>query len=314
MKSKISELIPYLGLEEVEPWDDETREAFFESLGGTIPPDVRAFYSLTDGGEIPSIECRIYGLEEATDVAQHVREIHTSLPVLPVFESSGEASDPVCVILEKGLAGVVVQFCHDGGSRVHAPSFLKFLTAVTETEEGPLAASDHKFCFPKKLTKAERAVAQAFVDRANEPIDPDSECINADYEPGLMIELAQSMTTPKDMPELFDLLDIASGEGRTEAAMNLYFAGTPAAKAKLDTYCEAMNEFARELQTALARKKIEVTLEDEEGIVPTTWICYRSRRVLVDHVYSKASPPQRWDAMRAWIREMDALLKKHFGE
>ncbi|QEG00619.1 hypothetical protein Mal15_46900 [Stieleria maiorica] len=310
MKKKILELLPYLGLETVEPYDDASRQSCFGQLKGNIPKDVEAFYSITDGGEIPSIECRFYGLDEALELAEEIREMQTSLPLLPVFEASGEASDPCCVLLGEGLAGTIVQLCHDVGSRVHAPSFLDFLTAITETEEGPLAASDHKFCFPKRLTKKEKLIALKLLDLSSEPVDPDSPCVNAEYEPELLIALAQSMTTPQAMPELFDPLDLKDGRARHKAAVNLYYCETPAANAKLENYCRVMNDFARSLRQALASDGHKLSLKNADGIVPTTWLVYRNRQVLVDDVYSTAASPKCWEPMRQWIQEMDELLGK----
>ena len=122
-------MIPDLWLETTDPWDEETLQGFWDDFSGRIPADVAAFYSITDGGEIAELNCRFYGLEESAEIAEYVNEMNTLMPVLPVFEGNGERSDPVCVLLEPGLSGTVVQFCHDADARVHAISFTDFLLA-----------------------------------------------------------------------------------------------------------------------------------------------------------------------------------------
>jgi len=306
---KIESLIPDLWLETVEPWDAETLQQFWDNFASPIPADVAAFYSITDGGEIPKLECCFYGLERAREIAEYVNE-QTSMPVLPVFHGSGEASDPVCVLLETGLSGAVVQFCHDGDARVHASSFTDFLLAITEIEEeGFLEAHDHNFCFPKRMTKKEEVLADKLVELSKKDVDPDSACINAEYEPALFAQLAQSMPLSNSGSKYLDPFTYNTGRARNDAAQKLFFEKTPEARAKLAEFCKVMNDFAKELKTALAKEDKKLTLEPAGVAVQTSWIVYRDRRVLVDDVFSAEEGEKRLDPMRKWIEEVDELLE-----
>ena len=305
---KIKALIPDLWLETEEPWDEETLQEYWDDFGGSIPADVAAFYSITDGGEIPELECRFYGLEEAAEIAEHVNEIHTAMPLMPVFESSGEASDPVCLLLEPGLAGAVVQFNHDGDARVHAISFYEFLKCISEYDDGPLAASQHTFCFPKKLNKKEKAIADKLVRRSKKKIDPNSECINAEHEPELFQQLATSMPLAKSKSKVLDPFTYNNGRARRDAALKLHFKGTPEAKAKLAEYCKVIDAFGKDLTAALAKEGTKIKIEKLMAGVQTGFMVYRDRKVLVDDIYSTAKGKKRWDLARQWIEDMDELL------
>ncbi|WP_442511854.1 hypothetical protein SH528x_003600 [Novipirellula sp. SH528] len=307
---KIEALIPDLWLQTVEPWDSAALKEFWGCFAGRIPADVAAFYSLTDGGEIPELECRFYGLEEAIEIAEHIKGLRTEIPLIPFFEASGEASDPICVILEPGLAGTVVQFCHDRDSRVHAISFYDFLLKIAEFDDGYLVASDHTFCFPKKLTQKEKKIADKLVERSRMQVDDDSECINAEYEPELFAQLAQSMPIA-NKSKLLDPFTYNNGKARRDAALKLYYKDTPESKAKLAEYCKIMTDFARELEKALAKEGVEIALSENFGVVQTCFVCYRNRKVLVDDVYSTEQGNKRWDRMRKWIEEMDKLLEAY---
>ena len=306
-KKKIQALIPSLWLDTVEPWDSDTLNGIWNEFGGKIPVDVAAFYSITDGGEISELDCRFYGVEEAIEIAEHVKEIHTEMPLIPVFEASGEASDPVCVLLERGLEGTVVQFCHDGDSRVHASSFYDFLLVIAEFDDGCLAASDHTFCFPRKLTQKDKAIMEKLVKRSKRKVREDSQCINAEYEPELFAQLAQSMPLATKS-KVLDPFAYNNGKARQNAALKLFFKNTPESRAKLAEYCKVMNDFGAKLKKALANEGIEVELQTSSGVVKTCFVCYRNRKVLVDDVYSVEKGKRRWEPMRNWIDEMDELL------
>ncbi len=307
-KRKIEALIPELWLDTVEPWDTDVLQEYWDSFGARIPADVAAFYALTDGGEIPELDCRFYGLQEATEVAEHINEMKTEMPLIPVFEASGEASDPVCVLLEPGLAGTVVQFCHDSDSRVHACSFYDFLLAIAKFDDGYLVASDHTFCFPKKLSQKEKAIAGKLIERSKKEVNSNSACINAEYEPELFAQLAQSMplTEPSETLDPFTYTD---GKARKNAALKLHFKGTPEAMAVLEQYCKVLNDFGDELKKTFATDGIKITIEQHAGVVKTCFICYRGRRVLIDDVYSSEKGEKRWAPTRKWIKEMERLLK-----
>ena len=44
------------------------------------------------------------------------------------------------------------------------------------------------------------------------------------------------------------------------------------------------------------------------AVVPTSFLLYRNRKVLVDDVYSTEKGSKRWKLMRKWIQDMDDLL------
>ena len=96
-----------------------------------------------------------------------------------------------------------------------------------------------------------------------------------------------------------------------DVALKLYFKGTPECHAKLADYCRIMNDFGQHLKKALAKEGTEIELEKHAGVVQTCFVCYRGRKVLVDHVYSVESGNKQWDPMRKWIEDMDKLLKAY---
>ena len=193
--AKISAVMPDLWLQTYDPYGKRELTKKLSQLGGVVPPDVAAFYSITDGGEIEELECFIFSLDEALEIAPEINMLQTSMPVLPLFGGLREGSDPICMLLEPGLAGTMVQFMHDGDyrSRVHSLSFYEFLLAIAKFDEGPLVPSQHKFSFPKKLTKRELKVHDLLTKRSKLPVDPNSVCENAEEEPELMEILAKSM-------------------------------------------------------------------------------------------------------------------------
>ena len=141
-------------------------------------------------------------------------------------------------------------------------------------------------------------------------VDDDSECINAEYEPELFAQLAQSMPLA-NKSKLLDPFTYNNGKARRDAALKLYYKDTPESKAKLAEYCKIMTDFARELEKSLAKEGVEIALSENFGVVQTCFVCYRNRKVLVDDIYSTEQGNKRWDRMRKWIEEMDKLLEAY---
>jgi formylglycine-generating enzyme required for sulfatase activity len=174
------------GLRARKPLAAKTRQQLFSRLGGPIPPEVEAFYEQCNGGRIAALACRFYPLSEAVETAGYY-DFKTSLRILPFFVSEENESDPCVVGLEPPLTGYVFLLCHDGDSRVLAPSLSSFLESLASQEaDEHFRLEDAMFVYPKALSQAERKTVEDLLARSRMDLEVYD-------ERGLLVELARSM-------------------------------------------------------------------------------------------------------------------------
>lgn len=229
------------GFDAAKPLTEKKREQLFSQVDCEIPAEVQSFYEHCDGGSVAALSSRFYPLAEAVDLVPSY-DFHADFAFLPLFVAENNQSDPCMVGLEPPLSGYVFQICHDGQSRVVAPSISSFLQALASQPDNEFfQIEESTWVYPKALSEAEEETVERLITRSLLDLE-------IDYEPALLVELALSMLTDEACIARVKDLDHPDHNARFEITDRLKQIGTPAAE---ETLAKAEDELKAFVEQAI---------------------------------------------------------------
>lgn len=291
MSTAITQLLENSRVRQQKPLAEASRRKLFSTIDCRVPKAVTDFYEVCNGGRIAGIDCRFYPLAEAVELIG-AYDFVASFHFLPLFVSEHNESDPCMVGLDGPLTGYIFQLCHDGPSRVHAPTIdamLRLLSAITL--DGFLIIEDHNFIYPKSLSDSETITVDKLITRSMTELE-------IEYEPLLMVELAMSMMTDDECVDVIGEIEHPDHNARHEIIYRYKGIETAAAKRALTRYENDVKSFVNKAIEFLNRNGFTASTTDGLNI----HVKEGNSHLNIQMFFDRKDTPDCWDYLLERVR------------